>query len=152
MTWDELLAPYLDTLGDLSPVTQEASRRWLLAFAACPLFVFMIVRRFPKEQRQKLMWAQILGLLSPLIWLALLWRHPTYSHWVYAHPAFSTLDVKGENLRFFVAANLMFALFFWSPVQQRMDRAFRRNESARNLLTLALVLALLAMAAKLVFL
>lgn len=34
MTWDELLAPYLDTLGDLSPVTQEASRRWLLAFAA----------------------------------------------------------------------------------------------------------------------
>lgn len=124
----------------------------LLAFAACPLFVFMIVRRFPKEQRQKLMWAQILGLLSPLLWLAILWRHPTYSHWVYAHPAFATLDVKGENLRLFVAANLIFALYFWSPVQARMDRAFRRNESARNLLTLALVLALLAMAAKLVFL
>lgn len=124
----------------------------VLVFSFCPFLVHRIVCRYPRSQRQKLMWAEVLGMLSPTLWLLLLWTRPSFNDVTNTHPAFAAMDIKGPNLWMFLLANVLFALYFSSPVQARLDRAFRRNESGRNGLTVALVVIVVAMGLKILFL
>lgn len=148
----ELVAKPLPA-GSTSQVNaQVAGVLALVIFAACPFLVHKIVCRYPRSQRQKVMWAEVLGLLSPSLWLLLLWTRPSFNDVTHTHPAFGAMNIKGPNLWMFLLANLLFAAYFWSPVQARLDRAFRRNDGARSGLTVLLCVIVAAMALKIVFL
>lgn len=125
----------------------------LMIFAFCPVAVKSVFSRYPRKQRQKLLWAELLGMLSPSLWLLVLWTRPTFNDITHGHPAFAPMDIKGPNLWMFLLVNAMFTVYLCSPVQARLDRFFRKQkESRRGWITILLCLVVLALAMQHLFL
>lgn len=130
--------------GDNGPINARVSATIVLGcFVLCPLLVRMIVRRYPPDQRRRLLPAELLGHFSPLLWLAILWKTRTFNHISFAHPDFQVLDIRQVHLSKLILLNLLSATWFFSPVQDRLKPLLERNESLHGLVRMALLLIVL---------
>jgi len=127
--------------GDNGPINARVSATIALGgFVLCPLLVRLITRRFPAEQRRRLLVAELLGHLSPLIWLTILWNTRTLNHFSMAHPDFKVLDLRGVQLTKLVLLNLFSTVWFFSPVQDRLRPILERHESLETAVRVALLI------------
>ena len=133
--------------GETAPINAHlAAAGALLAFAACPFFVYRLVRHYPPSQRKRLLPAEGLAMASPWLWLGLLWGRPTFNHFTTAHPAFAVMDLKGPNMWMFAVATLVSTGWFFTPVHEKVEAVFRGLPLLRRTLAGVLLALLLAMA------
>jgi len=127
--------------GDNGPINARVSATIVLGcFVVCPLLVRLIVRRFPPEQRRRLLVAELLGHLSPLLWLTILWNTRTFNHLSLAHPDFRVMDIRGVHMARLVMLNLLSTAWFLSPLQDRLKPILERQESLHTAVRLVLLL------------
>jgi hypothetical protein len=144
---DEVILSTRIPPGDNGPINARVSATIVLGcFAICPLLVRQIVRRFPPEQRRRLLLAEVLGHLSPLIWLTILWNARIFNHPSLAHPDFQVMDIRGFHMLRLATLNLLSTAWFLSPVQDRLKPILESREALHTtarLVLLGLVLLIL---------
>ncbi len=119
--------------GNSAPINARVSATIALAcFALCPMAVRSIVKRYPRNQANRFVLFEIVGLVAPLIMLPFIWNRPVFNHLAMTHPDFAVLDLKGANLWKCVLVNLVFTVWCFSPLQRQLEQFFVGRESLRE--------------------